>query len=303
MSKKPALRPGLAVGEALRAIARHILAEARGVSQDPSRSDAQAVHDFRREMKRWRALLRLLGPFLGPDGRRLRDEARDLARALGGARDAQSALDALEDLASHGLAMSPRSLATVRGRMDDVRQTAEATTLTGDMRLRIARTLDEAAGAVERWRVDHLTFADASERLARGYAAAQHAIPLSWSDADAETLHELRKRVVNHRYQVEIVTPLWRRFGRLWLGEAQRLRERLGKHQDLLAIELLTAPHQPLAHWRTRLVPAIAARKAVHVATASRMASRLLLEKPKAFQRRLEVIWETASSETAPAEP
>src|SRR3954447_22042566 len=126
MSEKPALRPGLAVGEALRAIARHILAEARGVSQDPSRSDAKAVHDFRREMKRWRALLRLLGPFLGPDGRRLRDEARDLARALGGARDAQGALDALTDLDKNGLDLPPRSLAAMRARIEGIRRKAES---------------------------------------------------------------------------------------------------------------------------------------------------------------------------------
>jgi hypothetical protein len=78
-----------------------------------------------------------------------------------------------------------------------------------------------------------------------------------------------------------------------WLGEAQRLRERLGKHQDLLALEALTAPHEPLAHWRARLAPAIAERKAAHVAAASRIAARLLVEKPKAFRHRLDVIWET----------
>ena len=48
------------------------------------------------------------------DDRRLRIEARDLARSLTGARDAQSALDALNDLAKHGLALSPRSLAGAR---------------------------------------------------------------------------------------------------------------------------------------------------------------------------------------------
>ena len=56
----------------------------------------------------------------------------------------------------------------------------------------------------------------------------------------------------------------------------------------------LTGVHQPLAHWRARLAPAIEARKAAHVAAASRIAARLLVEKPKAFRRRLEVMWGTA---------
>jgi CHAD domain-containing protein len=293
MSDKPALRPDQPVGEALQAIARDVLADARAAIEDPDKTDAEAVHDFRREMKRWRALLRLLDSFTGADGRRLRDAARDLARALGGARDVQAALDALADLAGHDLALSARSLATVRGRLDTIRQAAEATTLTADMRLRIVATLDDALAAVEHWPLDELTFAEVADRLARGYRGARRALPAHWAEADAEALHELRKRVVNHRYQIEIFTPLWRRFGRMWIGEAQRLRDRLGKHQDLLALEGLTAAHRPLAHWRARLVPAIAERKATHVAAASRLAARLLVEKPKAFRRRLDVIWDT----------
>ena len=89
MNEKPALQPGMAVGEALRAAARDIIAAARLAVEGPAKSEAGAVHDFRRTMKRWRALLRLVEPFLGDEARRLRDEARDLARALTGARNAQ----------------------------------------------------------------------------------------------------------------------------------------------------------------------------------------------------------------------
>ena len=91
-------------------------------------------------------------------------------------------------------------------------------------------------------------------------------MPADWPAADGEALHELRKRVVIHRYQMDIIEPLWPRFAKMWTGEAQRLRDRLGKHQDLLMLESLTGPHQPLARWRSRLAPAIAERKAAHVA-------------------------------------
>src|SRR6266567_3985271 len=244
MSDKPALQPGLAVGEALRAVARDILAEARTAIEDPSNSDAVAVHDFRRAMKRWRALLRLLDPFLAEGGQRLRTEARDLARALGRARDAQSALDALDDLADHGLTLSPRSSATIRARIDTLRQAAETNVLTGEMRMRLTAALAYADASIEEWPLHALTFADVADRLARAYRAARRALPRDWSDADAEDLHEVRKRIVNHRYQMETVAPLWPRFGRMWVGEAQRLRERLGKHHDLLLLSGLLHPHQ-----------------------------------------------------------
>jgi CHAD domain-containing protein len=290
MDDRPALRSDLAVGEALRAVARDILVEARAAIEKPDKPDAEAVHDFRRAMKRWRALLRLFEPFIGEDGRRLRDEARDLARALTGARNAQSALDALADLERHGLALAPRSVAGLRKRIEEIRLAAE-TTLNGDLRLRLASALDRAETAVERWPLHLLTFDNVADQLTRFYRNARATIPEDWSAADPEELHELRKQVVIHRYQMDIVEPLWPRFAKMWTGEAQRLRDRLGKHQDVLMLASLTGPHRPLARWRSRLAPAIAGRRAAHVAGSARIASRLFVEKPNTFRRRLDAMW------------
>jgi hypothetical protein len=94
---------------------------------------------------------------------------------------------------------------------------------------------------------------------------------------------------------MEMVVPFWRRFGKMWIGEAQRLRDRLGKHQDLLLLMRMTEPGEPLAHWHKRLKPAIEQRATEHVGAASRIAQRLFVDKPKAFQRRLEVMWDSAT--------
>src|SRR5262249_37829858 len=296
MQEKPALRPSVAVGEALRGVARDILTEARAAIEDPAKSDADAVHDFRRAMKRWRALLRLVEPFLGEEARRLRDEARDLAHALTGARNAQSALDALADLEKHGLVLSARSVAGLRQRIEAIKQTAETTTLNPDMRLRLGSALDQAAIVVERWPLHTLTFDDVADQLTRFYRDARRLIPAHWPDTDAEELHELRKRVVIHRYQIDIIEPLWPRFVKMWSGEAQRLRDRLGKHQDMLMLASLTGPHQPLARWRSRLATPIAERRAAHVAGAARIAARIFVEKPNALRRRLNAMWTVGRS-------
>ena len=192
MSPKPALRPELAVGDALRAIAHDILSDARKAIESPDNSDAVAVHEFRREMKRWRALLRLLEPFLGDESEGLQTTARDLARDLGGARDPQSALDALDDL-GHELPLSERSIKTVRKRIDALRTAGEMSALTADMRLRIAEALADAEASVDRWPLDDLNFSDIAKQLAASYRALRRAMPDRWSDASPETLHELRK--------------------------------------------------------------------------------------------------------------
>jgi CHAD domain-containing protein len=293
MSDKPSLRPDLAVGEALRAVAQDILGTARSAIDDPTKSDAEAVHDFRKEMKRWRALLWLLNEFLGDRAEGLRLQARDLGRALSGARDSQAALDALHDLKKHNLPFSKRSVATLQHHIEALRQAHETTALTDEVRARVTAALDEASTAVDKWPLHLLTFAQIAQRLARGYRAVRRDLPEEWAAAKAEDLHDLRKRIINHRYQMEIVEPLWQRFGKMWVNENQRLRERLGQHQDLHTLEGLTGPHQPLARWRSRLAPVIAQRKSAHVAAASRLAKRLYVEKPGSFRRRLQVIWET----------
>ena len=285
MDDRATLTLAATAGEGLRAAAGDVLAEARAALDEPA--ETEAVHDFRRAMKRWRALLRLIEPFVGEEARRLRDQARDLARALAGARNAQSALDALTDIEKHGVALPVKSIARLRQRLDDIRRAAETTTLNADMRERLARALDEAREAVARWPLALVRFEDVAGELARCYRRARRLVPSDWQANSAEKLHELRKWVVIHRYQIEIFEPLWPRYLKMWTAEAQRLRDRLGKHQDVLMLASLTAPHQPLAWWRARLAAAIAERKAVHVTAAERIAERLFLEKPNALARRL----------------
>src|SRR5258706_7413727 len=118
MQEKPALRPSVAVGEALRGVARDILAEARAAIEDSTKSDADAVHDFRRAMKRWRALLRLVEPFLGEEARRSPAERRAPSPAPNGGLDVPSRRPAPCGLAKHRRALLPRLLGSVCPRVD-----------------------------------------------------------------------------------------------------------------------------------------------------------------------------------------
>jgi CHAD domain-containing protein len=294
MAEKPAVRPDVAVGEALQAVARDILREARAALEDQSESDAVAIHDYRKAMKRWRALLRLLEPFLGDEGRDLRAQARDSAKELAGARDAQSGLEALDDLLDDKTSLSPRTIASIRGRLDAIRTGAETATLNAAARARLISALEAADSAITAWPLDTITFGDLAAQLTETYRRARDDAPAEdWRSVPPDTLHDLRSRVVAHRYQMELIEPLWPKFGRLWVAEAQRLRDRLGAFQDLSVLQGFTAPHQPLAAWRSRLAPLIAARQATHAKAAQRMAGRLFAERPRAFRKRIEALWKS----------
>jgi CHAD domain-containing protein len=158
MNQKPALRSELAVGEALRAVAHDILSDARAAIKTPAQTNTVSVHEFRRQMKRWRALLRLFSPFIGSEANKLYDDARNLARALGSARDPQSARDAFDDLVEHDLPLSRRSIKTVCQLIDELRASGERNALSPKMRRRIAEMLADADDAVNRWPLHVLTF-------------------------------------------------------------------------------------------------------------------------------------------------
>ena len=289
--KGAAKRGGSSFGDGLAAAARSIIADGRRALTDPELSAPEAVHEVRKALKRWRALLRLLSRPLGEQADQMRSEARELMRGIAGARDAQSALDALSDLRKADLPLSPTSIETIRARLTERRDAAEAKAFTKTMRDRLSRYFDYATLSLERWPLKAIDFDIATDGLTATYRRARQLLPDSWSDAEAEHLHDLRRRVVEHRHQMDLVEPLWPRLGKVWAEEAQRLRNRLGSCQDLAVLTELTAPHQLLAPWRSRLAPLIAARRGAHLKTAQRLAGRLFAEKPKAFRQRIAALW------------
>jgi CHAD domain-containing protein len=290
MARKPESSPDIAA-RTLAALLHDILASGRKPLDAPDIADAVAVHDLRKAFKRWRAILGLIAPVIGEEAELLRVEARDLAREIATARDGRAALEALADLGDDIPTLSARSRATIGARLAEIGARAEATSLTPTLKARIGEALGRAANAVERWPTDRFGIEEATRQLAATYRRVCAAVPEDWPEASPQALHRFRQRVVEHRYQMELVDPVWPKLIRVWVSEAQRLRDRLGAHQDLALLQRLTEPHQPLAHWRSRLTPLIAARQSVHVADAKRLAGRLFAEKPKQFRQRLASLW------------
>ncbi len=278
-------------GDGLAGAAQAIIADARRALTDPELADPEAVHDVRKALKRWRALMRLLTHRIGEPADQMRVEARELMRAMASARDAQAALDALADLKKSDLPFSATSAETIRARLTEMRDAAEKTGFSPQMRDKIARYLDYATLTIERWPLQEIAFDTVVDGLTATYRRARQLLPDDWQSVEPEHLHDLRRRVVEHRHQMDLIEPLWPRLGRVWAEEAQRLRNQLGACQDLAVLANFTAPHQPLAPWRSRLTPPIERRRTAHLRNAARLAGRLFAEKPKAFRRRIAALW------------
>jgi CHAD domain-containing protein len=280
----------------LRAAVDAILAEAKSVLSGAADTGAtRTIHDFRVSMKRWRALLRLIEPFVGDEARLLRREATLLTRNLSPSRDVQASLDALRDIAKpqaglDDLAADMRDAATAR--LSELRGQTEAGAFDEVLLKKLEAAVTRAAAQARSWPLEAIAFTDIAAGLARSYRRARRRRPASWHDASDETLHDMRKAIVTLRYQIEIVAPLWPRFWKVFSSELQKLRTQLGRGNDLAVLETLLRPRQPLARWRKHLAPRMAPRAQRHRRQAERIAGRALAETPRAFKRRLIALWQ-----------
>jgi len=278
-------------GETLAAMAADLLHDAHAAVSFPEAPADEAVHDFRKAIKRWRAFLRLVEPVIGDEAKALQRAARDPSRKLGRARDLRATLDAIEDLRRRG---GPDATVLDRARDRILPLLAEAETTHADMPLR------EAAGrevllwqqTVSRWNFKGIGIDEFSKALAKGYRRARKAAPKRFAAADEETLHDFRKRVIDHRYQIELIKPLSPEAVKARVDDAQRLRDALGMHRDLALLRITAESGSPLHEFSEDLLPAIARRQKKHLAQAQKLAAHLFAPRPHAFREEILALWQ-----------
>jgi CHAD domain-containing protein len=260
----------------------------------------EAIHDLRVALKRWRALLRIMKDRLGGEAVVLRREARLLSREFSHCRDAQAALDALTDIVTSKViempSISERTQATITDRLEGIRKASESIVRDAEAARRRRDGLARASACASAWPPDHMTFDEIATALTQSYRRARRRLPRSWEAIDSEGVHELRKALVTFRYQLEFIEPLWPRMWRSFTGEVQKVRQQLGKSNDLAVLERMTRPKQPLAHWRSRLMPLIEGQRHFHLDRARMLASRVFSEAPRSFQKRTEAMWKAAAA-------
>lgn len=282
----------------LRAAANAILDSAKSsLAAAPAADATRAIHDFRVAMKRWRAFLRLVEPFISEEAVLLRREATLLTRNLGASRDAQAACDAFSDIvkaadSTEGFDDGARQ--AIEARLAKLRGTAESGALGSAALQRLSAAVARAETEMKDWPLDDIAFADLAAGLAGSYRRARRRRPQDFSKASDADLHEFRKAVVILRYQVDIVAPLWPRMWRTFASELQRLRTQLGKSNDLTVLSTLAEPRAPLSRWKKHIAARVATRRQQHAQRAQRIAGRVFSESPRAFRRRLLELWNAA---------
>jgi CHAD domain-containing protein len=231
----------------------------------------EGVHEARKDMKKLRALLRLVG------GKRLRGESdffRDVARELAGARDADVMLATVADLESrYEVDVGP------------VRQRLEAHRLrtTGGGRRKAANAakgmLKEARARVDDWPLDGDGFDALEDGLRRTYRRGRRDWRAVQADPSTENLHEWRKRVKDLWYHHSLLQGIWKPVMSALADEAHELSDRLGDDHDLTLL---------LGFGAEELEAVIAERRHELQHEALEYGARLYADKPKVYVRRIE---------------
>jgi CHAD domain-containing protein len=262
------LLPDEPVPDGVRRIARGRIDHAIDALEDASE---EGVHDARKDMKKLRALLRLVGD----DGLRRESRSfRDAARELAGARDADVMLATVADLEE-------------RYEVDagPIRQRLEAHRLstTGGGRQRAADSaiamLREARERVDDWPLERDGFDAFEDGIRRTYRRGRGDWRKAAKDPSTENLHEWRKRVKDLWYHFSILQESWKPVMNALADEAHELSDRLGDDHDLAMLHDFGAE---------QLEPLIARRRAELQEEAFGYGTRLYADKPKAFVRRIE---------------
>lgn len=243
-----------------RAALAHELARARELLAAGERVDDASAHEFRRAMKRARALLRLMRDAVGDHAYERENRAlRDAARVLGPMRDARVLREALAGLGK-------------RAKVPKARPAAAAP---------LRETVSEAAARTADWRLPRPKWPLLAGGLERLYRHGRDAARAAEAQPTDRNLHESRKQVKRLGAALAFLAPAGVKRVKKLAKRADAVADDLGDDHDLAV----------LARRTPRLAPGVRAkvrkRRRKLQKRALKAAGRLFRARPRKFLKRI----------------
>jgi CHAD domain-containing protein len=305
-SRKYRLKQDEAVPEGIVRIAEgridHAIDELKGKTDS---TPEEAVHEARKDMKKLRALLRLVRGELGEETyQRENARFRDAARELAGVRDADVMLATLTGLEERFGADLPADAAGGLRQALEVHQRETSGHGRGDAANAAIEVLREARKRVADWPLERDGFDAVEDGLRRIYRQGRRGFEASHKDPSAENLHEWRKRVKDLWYHCSILERAWPPVMAALADEAHELSDRLGDDHDLAVLLAWAHEHATALDGMERVLvfeEIVQRRRQELQAEAFAYGARLYADKPGAFTRRVERWWRASRPRPAPS--
>ena len=294
--------PALPVPDEVRRVARgridHALDELRGTS-DSTRPEA--IHEARKDMKKLRALLRLVRDELGDDvyGRE-NDCFRDTARTLSGIRDAEVMIATLGDL-ERIYGELPGAGSRLRPALVANRFRLSGASLRPASQVAID-TLSAARERVADWPLRANGFEAFEGGVRRIYRRGRRRFRAAQELPSADHMHEWRKRVKDLWYHVTLLQDAWQPVLSALADETHELSERLGDEHDVSVLRDWAHEHASALNGGDPLLRGFDAivedRRRELQAEAFAYAARIYADSPSVFADKLDGWWEATRRAT-----
>lgn len=297
------IRPEADFTEEFRSVATKQLLHAVTVLEEQPDGANEAIHSFRKNLKRLRSLYRLVAREVPDFQKRENIRLREAARSLSAIRDAAALIGTVEYL--RHTARSPdenealvRIVAILEGRRDWMAKAERGL----EQRLtEVAGTLKEAIASL-----DTVTFDGGHRKNARMLAKswrrtslkAKAALTACHGEGTAEDFHELRKRTYDYRLYHTLLRDVWPSAMKAKRDAAKTLVEDLGHIHDLVVLsELVEAEPQLFTRNDdlTHLLDAIIFRQQQDRREALLKAEIIFSDHPDEEAQRIELLWAAAT--------
>jgi CHAD domain-containing protein len=295
------IKRGEKPAEAVARIARGRLDDALERLRDGLDEDVgAAVHETRKDLKKTRAVLRLVRDRVGEETyRRENSRFRYAAQTLAGSREAEAKVETLDALAERFGDELPEGFKVLRKRLERERNALVAAQSDADSETRrlAARAGGEiAAGraAVEDWSYTKSGWKLLAPGLERTYKRGRDRFSDAVSDPSPEAVHEWRKRVKDLWYHLRLLRDSWPEVLGGMGNQAHELSDLLGDHHDLSVMVQDLQDRPDLAggiQESAAIVGLIEARQGELLKAAVPIGERLYADPPKVFLARLRAYW------------
>jgi CYTH domain-containing protein/CHAD domain-containing protein len=280
------------VGEGrVRAIRGRAAKAIEALREEAPEDPASAIHSARKDVKKIRAVLRLLRAGIGEKAYRAENRRyRDAGRALSGSRDAEVKVETLTALEERfGLQLPSASAWNWKRVLERERREAASEIVDSKAIDAAAAALEGGREAAAGWSLDG-SWKLFGPGLAEGYKRGRKAMARVAADPDPELVHEWRKRSKDLWYDLRLVRRAWPQLLEPTVDGVHELSDLLGDHHDLtvLAADLASRPR---VGSKARMAALIEQRQAEILEQALGLGARLYAEKPPAFVKRIHGIW------------
>jgi len=261
---------------------------------DKNRDPLGAVHDVRKDIKKVRALLRLIRPCLPQ--KIFRREARILrndAALLAGVRDARVKLQTFQDITKHfEHQLDEHAFPKIHRALETYCDREGKLFLENDSVAKVLVCLRKIEGHVEEWRVDEHEWEAIEPGLLSSYRRGRQEHQLVQDKPTPANFHNWRKRVKDLGYQLRLVRGAWPEIIRPTIDVVNELGEHLGDDHDAAVLQeaLYDDVDAPADEVET-LTALIEQRQRELRACALDLGSRLYVEKPRRFGDRFGAWW------------